>query len=218
MKISRLLVAVAASVCALNAQATIVGGGVTAGSGSWVELTVPFTESTPDNTVGENNFQTVDLYGFNEDQNVSTVSAHTIRNNTTQFGTSTTIVASGTTVASHYIFFDPGPSTTIEGYVDFDAEILGIMIDTNTLAATDYLANTGVTYLNPGLRGLENADQAWIDISDSSRLRIDFTASNPGDYIRVLTKRSPGAVPAPAGFLLFGLGLLGLACTRKQQS
>ena len=49
------------------------------------------------------------------------------------------------------------------GYVDFDAMILGVAVTQFTMGATDFLANTKVTYLNPELRGLEQGDYAWID-------------------------------------------------------
>jgi hypothetical protein len=33
-------------------------------------------------------------------------------------------IPAGTIVASHYVFFDPGPSEHVIGTVDFDADIL----------------------------------------------------------------------------------------------
>jgi hypothetical protein len=50
----------------------------------------------------------------------------------------------GTTVASHYIFFDPGTVQTIFGTVNFDSNVVGIITSTGHLAASDFLANTGV--------------------------------------------------------------------------
>ena len=192
------------------ASATVIGGGVTSGGGSFVKLSAPFTESDPDNTVGDNTFQTLDLYAFDESQNISI--ADTVHVN---IGTSPTV---GQTVASHYVFFDPGPLVAQSGYVDFDADIYGIITKSGLLADSDYLANTGVTYLNPTLRGLEGGDYVAIDGSDPRRLLVSWVAGTPGDYIRVLTMESPSAnqIPEPATISLFGLGLLGFGLARRR--
>ena len=123
------------------------------------------------------------------------------------------VIASGMEVASHYVFFDPGPATTITGWVDFDADVLGIITSTANLLASDFLLNNDVTYLNPTLRGLEaGQDVVTIDGTLSNRINLSFLASTPGDYIRVLTAYSPGAVvPVPAAVWLFGTALIGLA-------
>ena len=103
-------------------------------------------------SVGNDTFQDPNLYGFNEDQNVVAAPAGGF---SPDVGS---VIAAGTVVASHYIFFDPAGITSQEGYVDFDADILGIFTSTSTLAATDIYANTSVTYLSPTLRGLEFED------------------------------------------------------------
>lgn len=199
------------------APAAVVGGMVTSGSGSFVELdpTLPgFGVGQATLEVGNDTFQNNNLYAFNEDQNIILPEALT-------FGG--TMLSAGTIVASHYVFFDPDGSTSQEGYVDFDADILAIAGSTTDLAATDFLLNNLVTYLNPTLRGLEAGDSATIDGSDSKRLLVDWVASTPGDYVRVFTARSASGpdprdpdtispVPLPAGgaLLLGALGLLGL--------
>ena len=212
MKIKNLLFASIATI-ALGAQAShaiVMGGAVTVGSGSFIELTPPLAGSNPVNTVGNNTFQNPNLYAFNEDQNV----AVGVGGLTPDIGA---FLAEGTIVASHYVFFDPNASARQEGYVLFDAAILAIFTSTASLSASDYLANTGVTYLNPGLRGLESGDSATINGSNDKRLDVDWRASTPGDYVRVLTARSPGA-PVPdsgATAALFGLGIVALGCVRR---
>ena len=44
------------------------------------------------------------------------------------------------------------------------------------------------------LRGLEQGDLVWIDKDNPSRLIVFWAGSSPGDYIRVFTERSVGAL------------------------
>ncbi|MDH4100514.1 MAG: PEP-CTERM sorting domain-containing protein [Nitrospirota bacterium] len=183
------------------AAATIISGNVTGGTaktagGMFIKLTPPPA------TVGNNNFNTPNLYGFDEDQNILLTAPLSVNVGSSPLPT-------GTTVASHYIFFDPGPTQRIIGTVDFDSDVLAIITSTTNLNNSDFLANTGVNYLNPGLRGLEAGDSAWI--SGAHRISVDFTASSPGDYIRVLTAYSPAAaVPEPGTIALMSIGLVGM--------
>lgn len=186
-----------------SAGATIIGGAVTGGDsgGSFVKLTPPLANpfGAP-NSVGNDNFQSPNLFGFDEDQNILLGAPLTV-----DVGTSPLPV--GTTVASHYVFFDPCPSQHIVGTVDFDSDVLAIITSTNNLSASDFLANTGVNYLNPGARGLESGDS--VTISAPSQILFDTFASSPGDYVRVLTKYSPRAVPEPGSAMLLITGSLG---------
>ena len=157
----------AASMACMTSQAgaTILVGGssVTGGNsgGSFVKLMPGFTESTPDNTVGNDTFQSPHLYGFDEEQNIVTsweLLAVDDLADGLGAGMGAGSLSAGTVTASHYIFFDPAsPSQTIEGTVEFNSDILVVIFQHESkLLASDTLANTGVTYLNPGLRGLEN--------------------------------------------------------------
>lgn len=200
-----------------SVNATIIGGSITGGAalgggGAFVILTPPLGNpyGLP-NSVGNNTFQDPNLYGFNEEQNITITSTLL-----TDVGITLT---SGMTVASHYIFFDPEGSTSVIGTVDFDSEVLAIMTSTVNLANTDFLANTGVNYLNPALRGLELGDSIWI--SGTNQISLEWVASTPGDYVRVLTDWSPGGetdlspggevpVPEPSTIALMSIGLVGL--------
>ena len=191
------------------ALATIVSGTVTSPGSAFVNLTVPLTGSTPFNTVGADNFNSPNLFGFNESQNILLASALSMNVGGT--------IAAGTQVASHYIFFDPVSGSVI-GTVDFDADVLGIITSSGLLLASDGLANTGVTYLNPGLRGLEAGDFATITAGNQRQISVNFTASSPGDYIRVITAFSPGAVPEPASLALVGLGFAAAGFARRRKT
>ncbi|MFN0130451.1 MAG: hypothetical protein ACKV19_27630 [Verrucomicrobiales bacterium] len=196
-----------------SASGIIVSGVVSGGQsftqgGTFIQLAPGFTESNPDNTVGNNTFQDPNLYGFNEDQNVQVAGVPLSVNILASTGLPGSLPV-GTTVASHYIFFDPEGGTSQIGSVTFDADILAVVSSTGNLLASDYLANTGVTYLNPNARGLEQGDSATIDGIDPKKLNVRWTASTPGDYVRVLTKFSPGAPVPEAGATLILLVLSG---------
>jgi hypothetical protein len=108
------------------------------------------------------------LFAFNEDQNI-VLAAPLV----TDVGLNP--IPIGTTVASHYVFFDPGPTQTMIGTVDFDAPVLAIITSTGTLLASDFLANTGVNYLNPGARGLEPGDSICVGPASTALVVCDLT-------------------------------------------
>lgn len=207
-----------------SAEATIIDGGVSLGAGSFVKLTVPFTESDPDNTVGEDTFQTSNLYGFDEGQNIELTTDLAVNRlaDGTGGGLLSGVLPAGTVVASHYIFFDPLGVEGQNGFVEFDSDVLGIISSRANLAASDFLINNGVTYLNPRARGLEAGDQAVI--AGLRRINVGWAASSPGDFIRVLTAFSPGAapgpgggtIPAPATLALLVVGLVGMGYMRRK--
>ncbi len=192
---------------ATASNAAIVTGQVTGGQslsqgGVFVELTAPFTQSSPNSTVGRNTFQDPNLYAFNE--GVFTVSADLAL----EFGSLT----AGQRIESHLIAYDPRRSTTMTGYVDFDGEIIGVASSLSSLVATSIYENASVNYRYPRLVGLERRDS--FALSGLQRILLDFRASSPGDYVRVFTASE---IPLPAAAWLFLAGIAGLiAKTRRK--
>ena len=168
-----------------------VGGGAVVGmspepKGVFIKLGLPLANPQgPPNSVGENTFDRPNLYAFDEDQNIVLKA-----DLTTDVGQNP--IPAGKIIASHYVFFDPGPGTEVFGVVDFNSRVVAIITSTDTLAASDFLARTGVTYLNPGARGLEAGD--YVNISGPNQISFHTVASNPGDYVRVLTEFSPRVI------------------------
>lgn len=169
---------------ATPSQGFVLGGKIVEqnGSGQFVKLetTVPFA-------VGADTFDDDNLYAFDEDQNIELKEPVRV-----DIGGVNSFIAQGTVVASHYVFFDSVASVQF-GYIDFDAPILGLAVFQDTMAATDFLANTSVTYISIELRGLEQGDYVWIDANDPQRLWVYWAGSSPGDYIRVFTEESATA-------------------------
>lgn len=176
--------AIALSTGAVPAVAQVIHGKIVqqSGAGQFVLLGTcePFA-------VGADTFDDDNLYAFDEDQNITLVEPIRV-----DIGNDRGWIPAGTVVASHYVFFDSLSGLHI-GYVDFDAPILGVAAFRDTMSATDFLANTGVTYISEELRGLEEGDQVWVDETLPTRLWVYWAGSSPGDYIRVFTERSPGA-------------------------
>lgn len=199
----------------------VTGGGATNFGATFIKLTVPFTESDPDNTVGDDTFQNPNLYAFDEDQNILLTADLLVDDlaDGAGGGSGAGSIFAGTVVASHYIFFDPQGNRTQIGNVSFDSNVLGVISSTDNLAASDFLINTGVTYLNPTLRGLEDDGTDTVTITGLQTITVDWYAGTPGDYIRVITELSPAAVvPVPTAVWLFASALMVLVRVRSKIS
>jgi hypothetical protein len=166
----------------------VTGGSAFAGGGTFVLLIPPLTNSFgPANTVGSDNFESLNLFGFNELQDVVLAS-----NLTVDIGSSP--ISAGTAISSHYVFFDPATNESIAGTVVFDTNVLAVIATTTNLANSDFLAAPGVNYAGSAARGLETGDS--VNISPPKQVLVQLSAGSPGDYIRVITRsaKMPGPV------------------------
>ncbi|NNL99731.1 MAG: hypothetical protein HKO62_03200 [Gammaproteobacteria bacterium] len=171
---------------------SVTGGAAAAAGGQFIELCEPI------GAVGNNNYQTNDLFAFRERAGVQLEAPVTV-----DTGPEPTIPA-GTRVTSYYVAFDPGATTDLVGTIDFPGPILGVLTGVDTLTDTDLLGNPTASYLNPSLRGLEAAEDSLT--VNGNQLSVDFRASSPGDYVRVLIAApAPATVPAVPWWMLTAL-------------
>ncbi|MEO1042077.1 MAG: hypothetical protein AAFX52_07285 [Pseudomonadota bacterium] len=192
-----------ASAVILSGQMT--GGNAFAQGGTFVEIV-----DLDGLTLGANRFDDFNLRAFNERQNV--VSDSVI---VTDVGRN---VAAGEVVASHYVVFDPFTAAKAIGTIYFDAPIIGVATNTSVIYSSDHLMNGDVTYGHVAARGLEGADQIILYSDEPNRLDVALWASSPGDFFRVFTEISQGAIdlgisevttPIPSSGLLMLAGFLG---------
>lgn len=113
---------------------------------------------------------------------------------------------------SWLIFFDPRGTQSVTGTITFGETIAGLFttsddINVNTAA---YRLTPTVTYGDNALTGLETNDAASFA---GNVLSIDFSASDPGDHVRVLTN----VVPEPSTYALMTLGLAAMGIVSRRQ-
>ncbi|WP_448586165.1 PEPxxWA-CTERM sorting domain-containing protein [Thermaurantiacus sp.] len=125
------------------------------------------------------------------------------------------VLPAGTRIDSHGFHLDPpgGPQYNYVGFVTFNRPIIAVITSGAWLVASDFLGDPGTTYNSFGNRGLEITDSFTLS-PDKKTLNFDFTARTPGDNIRVLTY-----VPEPAtwAMLIAGFGLVGAAARRYRR-
>lgn len=205
--LSVLLLATSSIPASATVLSGVVDGGTVKGVGSFVNLTgaAPFT-------VGQDNFNTNNLYAFDEAQGFVLTDA-LIAN----FGL--TNIAAGTRVNSHLVFFDPLARETLQGTITFDTPVLAAITLRPQLIASNYLGAAGVTYLDPGSVGLEpGIDFIKLGSPDANSLRLQFLSTDaPGDHFRVITLAS-APVPEPATWAMMIAGVAAIGCAMRRRT
>ena len=120
----------------------------------------------------------------------------------------------GQTVDSWLLFFDPNGTGSVSGTVTFQQNVLQVFATQVDLTNTASFQRTGYSYTYgtstaPELTGGDSVSAA------GKTLTLNWNASDPGDYVRVMT-----AVPEPATYAQMAAGLLalgGLARRRRAQ-
>ncbi|MCU0869569.1 MAG: PEP-CTERM sorting domain-containing protein [Burkholderiales bacterium] len=113
---------------------------------------------------------------------------------------------------SWMIFFDPKGRGSIDAVITFDRPVIGINVtDTDVANTTPFglISGNGVTYLNVNNTGLEPLTDSATFAGNTVTIR--WTATDPGDHIRVFT-----AVPEPSSVALVALGLLGVGASLRR--
>ena len=128
------------------------------------------------------------------------------------------VVGAGMHVDSHMIFLNSegGNRVDAEGFYQFSGDILGVMSDsggTLEAASSALLGAMGTIYPGAfGARGLETND-SYVFVGDT--INLAFRVTEPGDWIRVITKSE---VPEPSTVALLGLAAFGLIGVRRRQT
>jgi len=195
------------------ADATLISGSVTGGQAfdqgsQFFKLSVPLSNPFgPVNSVGNNTFQNINLFGFDENQNIDLTDFLNL-------GLGVSLPSNIMTLASHYVFYDPYRLTTLLASVEFANDIVAVMTTKTALFGSESLGEASVTYLYPDLVGLEPRDSITFQ---KNKLFLDWRSGTPGDYIRVITAEFQTPVPEPSTFALFGFGLVGLGLFRRRK-
>ena len=197
MKFSKSIKSVVASSFALAAMSSQAG--VLNVSATSTNCDVAVTTSTSPITLPVGN--SCVFRAYNELQNV-------VANSLPAFDIGGSI-ANGTRVNSHLLVWNPPGSSRVTGTVSFDGPILGIYTEAAGLNGSDALFGLQPSYTFTAGQGLERGDSIMF-ISMTSTSSFDFTATNPGDYVRVIT-----AVPEPGVLSLLALGLIPFVRRKK---
>lgn len=159
----------------MTLSGSVTGGTAASAGGTFSQLCEPI------GPVGNNNFQSNDLFAFEEVQAA-------MLSQPVDLDDPLVTLAAGTVISSYYVAFDPASIKDIVGSITFPGPILGIATSIDPLSDSDNLGNPTATYLNPSLRGLESGDLASFSGND---LCVAFNADSPGDYIRVIVAGEP---------------------------
>jgi hypothetical protein len=117
------------------------------------------------------------------------------------------VILPGTVVSSYLLHSDPvgqpKPGTRMTAVVNFNQDILGVMVQSATLAASDTLLGlNGVTYPAPGEdRGLELAPKVdFVRVTGPRSLEVTVLTGTVSDEVRVVTAGAGDSTGPSAGY------------------
>ncbi len=220
---STLIVATSLLINSLIANATIIGFPSCIGANNCTKTITPPNPISPDPNNGI-------LLGWDELQNITLTEdlrVDRVFDETVDFiepdssGTGF-VIKSGTVVSSHYLQWDPGAgsSQTVQATIEFDSRIFAFITNDQKLFNSDeILGLPNFNYNNFGFRGLESGDTTNFN---NELADINWTASSPGDWTRLITAFSPSVdgetTPEPISTIsLLMLGTLGINSAVKRR-
>ncbi len=190
-----------AFVCALTANATLIS------STGQVSVVAP----PPDVRVNIGDESNSTAFFFTEQQDFVLPSAVNV--NITVPGLYSTTgsltpgtIASGTLIDSYYVHADPVGATTnvrvYNGSLKFSTDVLGVIVTSAQLSATNALLGHPGTLYSASNQGLEFSSQDSVNLAGDRRtLSLHLVASNAADDIRIITAGSV-LIPEPATWVL----------------
>lgn len=110
---------------------------------------------------------------------------------------------------SWLVFFDPPTRGLVGALIDFGRPIVAVLDTKAGLEGTSFFEKPGTTYSYAALAGLEDLDQMEYS---GSRLALLWSASDPGDHVRILT-----LIPEPNNYLLLMTGMLVIGVISKRR-
>jgi hypothetical protein len=121
----------------------------------------------------------------------------------------------GQAVDSWFVFFDPDPTDTrVKGAITFDHDILFLQDDQPERVATASFGKPGVTYdYSNRAVGQDANDKAHTSFAGQT-LALSWTATAPGDHIRVMTA---AAIPEPSTYALLAGGLFAVGFVARRR-
>jgi hypothetical protein len=198
----------------IPAHGAVISGNLNGGSVNGIGSFVKLDPIAIGFSVGNDNFNTKNLYAFDERQGATLTAALAANLGITN-------IPVGTRINSHFLFFDPLARETLQGNVIFDTPVIAAITLRPQLIGSNYLGNANVTYVTPASFGLEpGTDFVTLSSPNANSIRINFlTADSPGDHFRIITAAPVAAVPEPAtwALVILGFGLIGGAIRQRNR-
>lgn len=136
-------------------------------------------------------------------------------------GTGDFWIKAGTIVSSHYLQWDPGTylnqqsSSAVTAQIQLDSQVFAFITADQNLFDSDFLGLPGLNYNDFGLRGLEPGDTTDFV---GENVNINWSASSPGDWTRLITAFSPAAAEVSEPNLAFSMFIVIALLWRRKLS